>query len=64
MVLSAGSGGVDWTFSIPDSDLDFLAPGRLVFGVGTGWMRDEFDSLAVPFEERANRRSKTIRKVQ
>ena len=32
--------------------LEFLAPGRLVFGVGTGWMRDEFDSLAVPFEER------------
>lgn len=32
--------------------LDFLAPGRLVFGVGTGWMRDEFDSLAVPFEDR------------
>jgi probable F420-dependent oxidoreductase len=32
--------------------LDFLAAGRIVFGVGTGWMRDEFDSLAVPFEER------------
>ena len=32
--------------------LEFLAPGRLVFGVGTGWMRDEFDSLAVPFEDR------------
>jgi probable F420-dependent oxidoreductase len=26
--------------------LEFLAPGRIVFGVGTGWMRD------VPFEER------------
>ncbi len=32
--------------------LEFLAPGRMVLGVGTGWMRDEFDSLAVPFEER------------
>jgi probable F420-dependent oxidoreductase len=32
--------------------LEFLAPGRVVFGVGTGWMRDEFDSLAVPFEDR------------
>ena len=23
-----GTGGVDWTFSIPDKDLDFLSPGE------------------------------------
>jgi probable F420-dependent oxidoreductase len=32
--------------------LGFLAPGRMVLGVGTGWMRDEFDSLGVRFEDR------------
>lgn len=32
--------------------LEFLAPGRAVLGVGTGWLQDEFDSLAVPFAER------------
>lgn len=32
--------------------LEFLAPGRMVLGVGTGWLKDEFDSLAVPFEDR------------
>ncbi len=32
--------------------LEFLAPGRMVLGVGTGWLRDEFDSLAVPFDDR------------
>jgi probable F420-dependent oxidoreductase len=32
--------------------LDYLSNGRLTIGAGAGWMREEFDSLRVPFEER------------
>ena len=26
--MGSGSGGIDWTFSIPDKDLDFLSVGE------------------------------------
>ena len=29
-----------------------LAPGRVILGVGAGWMYEEFASLGIPFEER------------
>jgi probable F420-dependent oxidoreductase len=32
--------------------LDFLSGGRLTLGVGSGWMRDEFDVVGVPFHQR------------
>jgi probable F420-dependent oxidoreductase len=32
--------------------IDFLSQGRITLGVGVGWMREEFDVLGVPFEER------------
>ncbi len=32
-----------------------LAGGRFLFGAGAGWLQEEFDALAVPFEERARR---------
>ena len=32
--------------------LDNLSGGRVVLGVGAGWMREEFDALGVPFELR------------
>jgi probable F420-dependent oxidoreductase len=32
-----------------------LAPGRLVCGIGAGWMREEFDALGVGFERRGAR---------
>ena len=32
--------------------LDVLSGGRLIFGVGPGWMREEFEALGVPFESR------------
>jgi probable F420-dependent oxidoreductase len=35
--------------------LDQLSGGRTVLGVGIGWLREEFDALGIPFEERASR---------
>lgn len=32
------------------ASIERFAPGRLVLGVGAGWMREEFDALGVPFE--------------
>ena len=32
--------------------IDALAGGRMVLGVGAGWMREEFDAVGVPFERR------------
>jgi probable F420-dependent oxidoreductase len=32
--------------------LDYLSGGRLTLGVGSGWMKDEFDILGVPWRER------------
>jgi probable F420-dependent oxidoreductase len=32
-----------------------LGPGRVILGVGAGWMREEFDALGVPFDERGPR---------
>jgi probable F420-dependent oxidoreductase len=35
--------------------IERFAPGRIRLGVGTGWMREEFDALGVPFERRGAR---------
>lgn len=32
--------------------IDHLSRGRLILGVGVGWMAEEFDALGVPFKER------------
>ena len=37
------------------ASLDFMSGGRFVYGVGLGWMREEFASLGVPFSERGRR---------
>src|SRR5262245_40726570 len=37
------------------ADVDFLSGGRLDFGVGIGWLREEFEALGVPWERRAER---------
>jgi probable F420-dependent oxidoreductase len=36
-------------------DLDALSGGRVDFGVGVGWLREEFEALQVPFERRGDR---------
>jgi probable F420-dependent oxidoreductase len=35
--------------------VDVLSGGRLLLGVGAGWMAEEFDALGVPFGERGRR---------
>jgi probable F420-dependent oxidoreductase len=40
--------------------LDHLARGRILLGVGVGWLREEFAALGVPFEERGARTDEYI----
>src|SRR3954447_269682 len=35
--------------------LDRLSGGRLLFGIGVGWMKEEFEALGVPWEQRGAR---------
>ncbi len=35
--------------------LDYLSGGRVVLGVGIGWLREEFEALGIPFEKRGER---------
>ena len=35
--------------------LDVLSAGRLVLGVGAGWLEEEFDAIGVPFGDRGKR---------
>jgi probable F420-dependent oxidoreductase len=37
------------------ADLDVLSDGRVDFGVGIGWLREEFEVLQMPFEQRGER---------
>lgn len=35
--------------------IDNFSPGRMMLGLGAGWMREEFDALGIPFERRGAR---------
>lgn len=37
------------------TDLDNLSGGRVDFGIGVGWLREEFEAVAMPFEKRGQR---------
>jgi probable F420-dependent oxidoreductase len=37
------------------TDLDSLSGGRAEFGVGIGWLREEFEAVGMPFEKRGAR---------
>jgi probable F420-dependent oxidoreductase len=43
------------------STVDYLSNGRLVVGVGAGWLEQEFDALSVPFAERGPRTDEYIK---
>lgn len=44
--------------------LDALSRGRLVFGVGPGWMKEEFEALGVPFNSRGRMTDEYIMAVR
>ena len=35
--------------------LDHLSGGRVILGVGAGWLREEFEAIGVPFHDRGTR---------
>ena len=43
------------------SSLDYLSGGRTIIGVGSGWMKEEFDALGMPFEQRGKQTDEFIR---
>ena len=40
--------------------LDELTGGRVILGVGIGWLREEFEALGVPFEQRGRRTDEAV----
>ena len=46
------------------ADVDVLSGGRLDFGIGVGWMSDEFAALGMSFERRGARSDDYIRMMQ
>ena len=46
------------------SAVDVLSKGRLIFGVGVGYVKGEFDAIGVPFEERGPRTSEHIEAIR
>ena len=44
--------------------LDQLSGGRVILGAGAGWMKEEFDVLRVPFEDRGKRTDEYIRALR
>jgi probable F420-dependent oxidoreductase len=44
--------------------LDVLSHGRVILGIGVGWLEEEFDALGIPFEERAGRTAESVRALR
>jgi probable F420-dependent oxidoreductase len=44
--------------------IDQLSGGRVDFGVGVGWLREEFEALGVPFERRGARTREAIEMIK
>ena len=42
------------------ASLDFLSGGRVIFGAGVGWMKEEFEIVGEPFEKRGARSAEMI----
>ena len=42
------------------ADLDYLSGGRVDFGIGLGWLKEEFNALGVPWTDRAGRTEECI----
>ncbi|NKQ58042.1 LLM class F420-dependent oxidoreductase [Amycolatopsis sp. K13G38] len=46
------------------SDVDLLSGGRVEFGIGIGWLREEFAALGASFEHRGGRTNDYLRVMQ
>ncbi|MEO8605907.1 MAG: LLM class F420-dependent oxidoreductase, partial [bacterium] len=46
------------------ASLDVLSNGRFLFGVGIGWLADEFEAVGMPFANRAARTREAIRMMK
>lgn len=44
--------------------LDVLSHGRVMLGIGIGWLQEEFAALGIPFEERAARTAEAVRAMR
>ncbi len=44
--------------------LDLLSNGRMMVGIGSGWMKEEFDSLQIPFNARGARTDESIQAMR
>jgi probable F420-dependent oxidoreductase len=44
--------------------VDWLSGGRLDFGVGVGWLKEEFEALGVPFERRGARTAEYLEVIR
>lgn len=44
--------------------LDVLSRGRVLLGIGVGWLAEEFDALGIPFETRAARTAEAVRAMR
>jgi probable F420-dependent oxidoreductase len=44
--------------------LDVLSGGRVILGIGVGWLAEEFEALGIPFEERAARTAEAVRALR
>ena len=40
--------------------LDHLSGGRILLGIGVGWLKEEFEALGVPFDDRGRRTDEYI----
>ncbi|MEZ5233793.1 MAG: LLM class F420-dependent oxidoreductase [Acidimicrobiia bacterium] len=47
-------------FAKQASSVDYLSNGRLMLGLGVGWLKEEFDALGVPFDDRGPRADEYI----